>query len=36
VGQLDIFRDEDMSYVLCLARSGVELEFHLRPGLLHM
>jgi acetyl esterase/lipase len=36
VGQLDIFRDEDMTYALRLARSGVEVEFHLRPGVPHM
>jgi len=36
VGQLDIFRDEDMTYALRLVRSGVEVEFHLRPGVPHM
>ncbi|MEO3868301.1 alpha/beta hydrolase [Nonomuraea sp. B12E4] len=35
VGQLDIFRDEDLTYALRLARAGVEVEFHLHPGVPH-
>lgn len=32
VGQLDIFRDEDLAYAERLGRAGVTVEFHLRPG----
>jgi acetyl esterase/lipase len=32
VGQLDIFRDEDLAYAGLLSRAGVPVEFHLRPG----
>jgi acetyl esterase/lipase len=35
VGQLDIFRDEDMSYALRLSQAGVPVEFHLHPGVPH-
>ena len=35
VGQLDIFRDEDLRYALTLSRAGVPVEFHLHPGLPH-
>jgi acetyl esterase/lipase len=28
VGQLDIFRDEDLSYAQRLSRAGVNVEFH--------
>jgi len=35
VGQLDIFRDEDLAYALRLSRAGVNVEFHLRPGVPH-
>jgi acetyl esterase/lipase len=35
VGQLDIFRDEDLAYAERLGRSGVTVEFHLRPGVPH-
>lgn len=35
VGQLDIFRDEDLTYVLRLGQAGVPVEFHLRPGVPH-
>jgi len=35
VGQLDIFRDEDLAYAQRLSRAGVEVEFHLRPGVPH-
>lgn len=35
VGQLDVFRDEDLAYAAKLSRAGVEVEFHLRPGVPH-
>jgi len=35
VGQLDIFRDEDLAYAAVLSRGGVPVEFHLRPGVPH-
>ncbi|GHA08787.1 alpha/beta hydrolase [Streptomyces tauricus] len=35
VGQLDVFRDEDLSYALKLSRAGVPVEFHLHPGVPH-
>jgi acetyl esterase/lipase len=35
VGQLDIFRDEDLGYAERLGRAGVNVEFHLRPGAPH-
>jgi acetyl esterase/lipase len=35
VGQLDIFRDEDLAYAEHLSRDGVTVEFHLRPGVPH-
>lgn len=35
VGQLDVFRDEDIAYAAKLSRAGVEVEFHLRPGAPH-
>jgi len=35
VGQLDIFRDEDLAYAERLSRAGVPVEFHLRPGVPH-
>jgi acetyl esterase/lipase len=35
VGQLDIFRDEDLAYARRLSRAGVNVEFHLRPGVPH-
>jgi acetyl esterase/lipase len=35
VGQLDIFRDEDLAYAQRLSRAGVPVEFHLRPGVPH-
>ena len=34
-GQLDIFRDEDLAYAGRLGRAGVNVEFHLRPGVPH-
>jgi acetyl esterase/lipase len=35
VGQLDIFRDEDLTYAQRLSGAGVNVEFHLRPGVPH-
>jgi acetyl esterase/lipase len=35
VGQLDIFRDEDLAYGGLLSRGGVPVELHLRPGVPH-
>jgi len=35
VGQLDIFRDEDLRYALTLSQAGVPVELHLHPGLPH-
>jgi acetyl esterase/lipase len=35
VGQLDVFRDEDIAYATTLARGGVPVEFHLHPGAPH-
>jgi acetyl esterase/lipase len=35
VGQLDVFRDEDMAYATTLSRAGVPVEFHLHPGVPH-
>lgn len=35
VGQLDIFRDEDIRYALTLSQSGVPVELHLHPGVPH-
>jgi acetyl esterase/lipase len=35
VGQLDIFRDEDLTYAMRLGRAGVPVEFHLHPGVPH-
>ncbi|MCU4185633.1 alpha/beta hydrolase [Acidiferrimicrobium sp. IK] len=35
VGQLDIFRDEDVAYALTLSRAGVDVELHLHPGVPH-
>jgi acetyl esterase/lipase len=35
VGQLDIFRDEDIRYALTLSRGGVPVELHLHPGVPH-
>jgi acetyl esterase/lipase len=35
VGQLDVFRDEDMAYATTLGRAGVPVEFHLHPGVPH-
>ena len=35
VGQLDIFRDEDLEYARRLSFAGVPVEFHLHPGVPH-
>lgn len=35
VGRLDLFRDEDIAYVIKLSRVGVPVEFHLHPGAPH-
>jgi len=35
VGDLDIFRDEDMTYAARLSTAGVPVEFHLIPGAPH-
>jgi acetyl esterase/lipase len=35
VGQLDIFRDEDLTYARRLSDAGVDVEFHLHPGVPH-
>jgi acetyl esterase/lipase len=35
VGDLDIFRDEDIAYACTLARAGVPVELHVHPGCPH-
>lgn len=35
VGDLDIFRDEDIAYARRLSDAGVPTEFHLHPGCPH-
>ena len=35
VGQLDIFRDEDVHYAQKLAAAGVPAELHVHPGVDH-
>ena len=35
VGQLDVFRDEDLNYAMRLGQAGVPVEFHLHPGVPH-
>jgi acetyl esterase/lipase len=35
VGDMDIFRDEDMAYAARLTRAGVPVEFQLIPGAPH-
>jgi acetyl esterase/lipase len=35
VGQIDVFRDEDLAYATTLSRAGVPVEFHLHPGAPH-
>lgn len=34
-GGLDLFRDEDLRFAAALSEAGVEVEFHLYPGLPH-
>ena len=35
VGQIDVFRDEDLAYATTLSRAGVPAELHLHPGVPH-
>lgn len=35
VGELDIFREEDVAYAMNLSRAGVSCELHVRPGVNH-
>ncbi|WHI47662.1 alpha/beta hydrolase [Microbulbifer sp. JMSA004] len=35
VGELDIFRDEDIQYARLLTDAGVSTELHVRPGVIH-
>jgi len=35
VGELDIFRDEDISYAQNLAKAGIPVELHVHPGAPH-
>lgn len=35
VGELDIFRDEDIAYAARIAAANISLEFHVYPGLPH-
>lgn len=35
VGELDLFRDEDIAFVVRLTQAGVPTEFHLYPGAYH-
>jgi acetyl esterase/lipase len=35
VGDLDIFRDESISYAQQLARAGITIELHVHPGAPH-
>ncbi len=35
VGQLDVFRDEDIRYALTLSQAGVPVELHVHPGVPH-
>lgn len=35
VGELDIFRDEDLQYARTLGQAGVSCEFHVIPGAYH-
>lgn len=35
VGEIDIFRDEDLQYASVLGKAGVECEFHLFPQVPH-
>lgn len=35
VGELDLFRDEDLQYAATLGKAGVPCEFHMFPGVPH-
>jgi acetyl esterase/lipase len=35
IGDLDIFRDEDLTYARRLSDAGVQTELHLHPGCPH-
>ncbi|WP_421924796.1 alpha/beta hydrolase [Paenibacillus luteus] len=35
VGQMDLFRDESISYAARLAQAGVDVELHVHPGCYH-
>jgi acetyl esterase/lipase len=35
VGQIDVFRDEDIAYAVTLSRAGVPVELHVHPGAPH-
>lgn len=35
VGEMDLFRDEDIEFVARLSQAGVPVEFHLYPGAYH-
>ncbi|CAL9345488.1 alpha/beta hydrolase [Streptomyces albus] len=35
VGELDVFRDEDITYATCLLQAGVPTELHVYPGAYH-
>lgn len=35
VGELDVFRDEDIAYAARIAATNISLEFHVYPGLPH-
>lgn len=35
IGELDIFRNETIAYVMELSKAGVPVEFHLHPGAPH-
>ena len=35
VGELDLFRDEDLEYARNLTKGGVSVELHLVPGVPH-
>jgi acetyl esterase/lipase len=35
VGEMDLFRDEDIAFVARLTQAGVPTEFHLYPGAYH-
>ena len=35
VGEMDLFRDEDIAFVARLLQAGVPTEFHVYPGAYH-